>query len=179
MKRATGFLLLALALAMTSVTVSGAASRSAQRSDSVCAGLVKARNAHSYPPDRQWVWTIPSGCVFTRDLAQPSGCTSDPEFGCLAAPDVHVRFQRKEYVFHLTLKGSSKKALGITRSTRLLVAHDGRGSKARQKLLIDFTATEFDGIIGASESHGLIPDLGPILNWRIVYTLDRRKGLCC
>jgi hypothetical protein len=180
MKRATSLVLFALALALASMTVSGAAGGSTQRSDAVCANLIKARNAHSYPPDRQWVWTIPRGCVFTRALPRPKGCTPDPELGCLAAPDVHVRFQRKDYVFHLTLKGSSDKALGIARRpTRLLVAHDGRGAKARQKLLIDFTATEFDGIIPAGQSHGLLPDLGPILNWQIVYALDSKQGLCC
>jgi hypothetical protein len=120
--------------------------------------------------------------VFTRDLPRPAGCLVDRELGCAVAPDVHVRFQRHDYVFHLTLKGSPPKALGIwTRSgTRtLLVAHAGRGSKARQRLLIDFTATEFDGIVPPADSHGLIPDIGPVLHWRIAYTLDKKKGLCC
>ena len=179
MKRATGLVLLALALALTSVAVSGAAGGSRQTSDTVCANLISARNAHSYPPDRQWVWTIPKGCVFTRELPRPSGCTADRELGCIAAPDVHVRFQRKDYVFHLTLKGTSAKALGVTRRIRLLVAHDGRGSKSREKLLIDVIATEFDGIIPPGGTHGAVPDLGPILNWRIVYTIDKQKGLCC
>jgi hypothetical protein len=177
MKRAAGLVFLAAALALTSVVVSGAAGARTHTSDSVCTSLTKARNAHSYPPDRQWVWTIPTGCVFTRDLPRPSGCNADPELGCIAAPDVHVRFQRKGYVFHLTLKGSSDKALGVTHGVRLLVAHDGRGSKSRQRLLIDVTATEFDGIIPPGGTQ--IPNLGPILNWRIVYTLDKRKGLCC
>jgi hypothetical protein len=93
---------------------------------------------------------------------------------------VHVRFQRNEYVFHLTMKGSPANALGLARAgTQLLVTHDGRGSKTRQRLIIEFRGTEFVGIIPANQQHGLIPDLGPRLYWRIQYTLDRGKGLCC
>jgi hypothetical protein len=188
MKRILVLAVLALATGLVIAGVSGAASSTvrtspkAQPGDRVCATLIRLRNPYAYPPTRQWVWTIPSGCVFTRDLPRPAGCIVDRELGCAAAPDVHVRFQGRESVFHLTLKGSPAKALGISSSgaTReLLVAHDGRGSKARQKLVIDFTGTEFDGIIPSNGVHGLIPDLGPILHWRIAYTLDRKKGLCC
>jgi hypothetical protein len=188
MKRALVFAVLALATAFVIAGVSGAASATArtgsksQGRDRVCAALIRSRNPYSYPPGREWVWTIANGCVFTRDLPRPAGCLVDRELGCAAVPDVHVRYQGRESVFHLTLKGSPAKALGISNSgaaRQLLVAHDGRGSKARQKLVIDFTGIEFDGIIPSNGLHGLVPDLGPILHWRIAYTLDGKKGLCC
>ena len=56
--------------------------------------MIGTRNGHFYPSLRQWVWKIPRGCVYTRDLPRPAGCTADPDLGCAAAPDVHVRFQR-------------------------------------------------------------------------------------
>jgi hypothetical protein len=186
MRRVAAFAIACLLGGLVTGAVSGAAPNAAhkppaaQMVDGACAKLAKLRNAHSYPPDRQWVWVIPTGCVFTRDRPQPTRCTSDRDLGCIATPDVHVRFQRKEYVFHLTMKGSPANALGLARAgTQLVVAHDGRGSKARQTLIVDFRGTEFDGIIPANAQHGLSPDFGPLLHWRIRYTLDRRKGLCC
>jgi hypothetical protein len=162
------------------LAVTGAGAGEPQATDRACASLIRSRNAHSYPPDRQWVWALPGGCVFTRDRPRPAGCSNDRDLGCIATPDVHVRIQRREYVFHLTMKGSPAKAIGLARAgTQLLVAHDGRGSKARQTLIVDFRGIEFDGIVPANEAHGLIPDLGPLLQWRFRYTLDKRKGLCC
>src|SRR3954465_1070337 len=141
MRRAVVFTAVCVSIALVIAAVSGAAPSSrktakAQAPDHVCANLIKSRNAHSYPPDRQWIWAIPTGCVFTRDLPSPAGCTSDPDIGCASPPTVHVRYQRRDYAFHLTLKGVPAKAKGIWTSggkRRLLVTHDGR-SKGRQKL---------------------------------------------
>ncbi len=152
-----------------------------QATDRVCASLIQSRNAYLYPPDRQWVWTIPNGCVFTTDRPRPEGCTSDRYLGCASPPDVHVRFQRRDYVFHLTLRGVPAKARGISTlggARRLLVTHDGRAPKTRQKLFIEFTGAEFDGFIQSGPNKGQ-PDTGPALAWSITYTLDRKKGLCC
>jgi hypothetical protein len=165
---------------VTTVVGATAAPHTTTAADRICTSLVAARNAHSYPPDRQWVWTIPNGCVYTRDVSRPAGCSADPDIGCSAAPDVHVRFQRREYVFHLTLRGVPAKAKGLWNATgrSFLVAHDGRAPKTRQRLFIDFSGAEFDGPLLSGPSQGQA-DIGPVLHWRIVYTLDKRKGLCC
>lgn len=175
-----------LGIALAVGTVSGSASpptrvrAHSHVAERLCANLVKARNAQSYPPDRQWVWTIPNGCVYTRDLPRPLGCTADPDTGCLAPPDVHVRVQRREYVFHLTLRGVPTSAKGLWNATgkRFLVTHDGRGRKTRQRLFIEFSGVEFDGILQRGPSQGAA-DIGPELHWTIAYTLDKDKGLCC
>ena len=79
MKRATIFAAVCLALTLVSAAVSGAAANVAQKgsrtqaTDRVCASLIQSRNAYLYPPDRQWVWTIPNGCVFTTDRPRPGG----------------------------------------------------------------------------------------------------------
>lgn len=183
MNRAVALAVVSLAIAFVgAATGSLSAAAPIHVGDRVCAELIRARNPHSYPPGRVWVWAIPHGCVFARELPRPAGCVVDRELGCAAAPDIHVRFRGRESVFHLTLKGSPAKARGIssTGGTRqLLVAHDGRGSKVRQKLVIDFTGVEFDGITPSDGVHGLVADLGPILHWQIAYTLDDKKGLCC
>jgi hypothetical protein len=183
MRRAVAFAVIPLAVALVSSTVSGAASRtssSRQATDRVCANLIGLRNAHSFPPDRRWVWRIPNGCVFARDLARPAGCASDPELGCASPPDVHVRFQRRDYVFHLTLRGVPAIARGISQlggTRQLVVTHDGR-ARTRQRLFIDFRAGEFDGLLPSGPSKGL-PAPAPLLWWHISYTLDKKKGLCC
>jgi hypothetical protein len=176
-----------IALVLAGATISGAASHSRagvrlfQAADRVCTNLIRSRNAHSYPPDRQWVWAIAKGCVFTRDLLRPADCTPDPDIGCASPPDVHVRYQRRDYIFHLTLRGVPAKAKGIWTAggtRRLLITHDGRSPKVRQRLFIDFGAQEFDGLLQSGLNQGQ-PDLGPLLHWSIVYTLDEEKGLCC
>ena len=185
MRRPVVFTGVCVSIALTIAAASGAAPVSrkaakAQPPDRVCANLIEARNAHSYPPDRQWIWAIPTGCVFTRDLPSPTACTPDPDIGCASPPDVHVRYQRRDHVFHLTLKGVPAKAKGIWTpggTRRLLVTHDGR-SKGRQRLFIEFSGTEFDGLLQSGPNQGL-PDLGPQLHWSIMYTLDKKKGLCC
>ena len=185
MKRA-GALSAVLGLVLAAGAVSGAASPTtglgahSRSGGRFCASLTKARNAHSYPPDRHWVWTIPDGCVYTVDLPRPRGCSADPDTGCLAPPDVHVRLQRREYVFHLTLRGVPALAKGVWNATgkRFLVTHDGRGRKTRQRLFIEFSALEFDGIVQSGPSQGAA-DTGPELRWTITYTLDQKQGLCC
>ena len=175
-----------LGIVLAGGTVSGAASPTtglrahSQSGDRFCVSLTRARNAHSYPPDRRWVWAIANGCVYTRDLPRPQGCTADPETGCLAPPDVHVRVQRREYVFHLTLRGVPAGAKGLWNAAgkRFLVTHDGRGRKTRQRLFIEFSGVEFDGILQSGPSQGAA-DIGPELRWTIMYTLDKKKGLCC
>jgi hypothetical protein len=182
MKRVVNAAIAVLTVATASGAISGAVGAGARVNtvDRVCAGLIKSRNAHSYPPDRQWVWEIPHGCVYTRDLPRPTGCSADPDLGCAAPPDVHIRFQRRDYVFHLTFRGVPAKATGIWNATgrRLLVTHDGRAPKRRERLFIEFDGTEFDGILQSGPSQGQA-DIGPGLRWSIVYTLDRKKGLCC
>src|SRR3954467_2314970 len=147
--------------------------------DRVCASLIRSRNTHFYPPYRQWVWKIRSGCVYTRDLPRPAGCTADLDIGCAAPPDMHVRFQRREYVFHLTFRGVPAKARGLWNATgrRFLVAHDGL-TPARERLFIEFSGGEVAGIPPSGPSQGQV-DSGPELRWRIMYTLDKKKGLCC
>jgi hypothetical protein len=93
---------------------------------------------------------------------------------------VHVRFQRREYVFHLTLRGIPAKARGIWNANagrRFVVAHDGL-TPARERLFIDFSGVELDGIVQSGPSQGQ-PEIGPQLHWNIMYTLDKKKGLCC
>jgi hypothetical protein len=169
-------------LVATVVGVSGAtaARHAATARDRVCANLVAARNSRSYPSIPRWVWTIPSGCVYTSDRARPAGCSPDPDLGCSAPPDVHVRFRHRDYSFHLTLRGLPAKAKGLWTATgpSFLVAHDGLAPKRRQRLFIDFSGTEFDGLLQSGPSQGQ-PDIGPTLHWRIAYTIDKRKGLCC
>jgi hypothetical protein len=184
MRRAVIFVAVAFAVAVTGAAASGAAPNGQQRStaqaaDRVCANLIKTRNRRAYASLKQWVWTIPNGCVFTRDRPRPAGCTADPDLGCAAPPDVHVRYQHRDYVFHLTLRRVPANAKGIVNPpyNRFLVAHDGLSTK-RQRLFIEFSAAEFDGILQSRPSQGQ-PDIGPELRWRIMYTIDAKKGLCC
>jgi hypothetical protein len=163
MRRPVVFTGVCVSIALTIAAASGAAP-------------VSREAAKAQPPDR----VCASGCVFTRDLPSPTACTPDADIGCASPPDVHVRYQRRDYVFHLTLKGVPARAKGIWTSggtRRLLVTHDGR-SKGRQRLFIEFSGTEFDGLLQSGPNQGL-PDLGPQLHWSIMYTLDKKKGLCC
>jgi hypothetical protein len=161
-------------LAFSATSVSGAAPQGnrtgtqAQAQDRVCAALIKfGRNRYSYPPDVDWVWEIPTGCVFVRDRGPTADC---PVTECTLPPDVHVRYRQRGYVFHLTLKGLPETAKGmIRRGRRMIVATDGRAPKSRRRLLVYFTAGEFRGI----------ENFGPRHIWAISVTIDKKKGLCC
>jgi hypothetical protein len=164
----------ALSTAMPNRPTSGLAA------DRVCATLREERNPRLYAGLRAWVWTIPDGCVYTTERPLPAGCTRDPDLGCASPPNVHVRFRGRDYVFHLTMKGTPAKARGIAAGPyrRLLVAHDGHARTIRERLFIIFSGAEFDGFLDTGPNQGQ-PDIGPALVWNIEYTLDRRKGLCC
>jgi hypothetical protein len=174
--------------ALAAAGVSGATSHAKpagiqrQAADRVCTSVAKEYKFFgAYPPGPKWVWTIPSGCVFLRDRPQTADCQGRADDGCALPPDVHVRYQRRSYVFHLTLKDLPAKAKGIWTAGGqriFIVAHDGRPPKTRQRLFVEFTGREFDGFLQSGPSQGQ-PDLGSILRWEIQYTLDRKKGLCC
>jgi hypothetical protein len=161
--------------------VSGARAQT-QAVDRVCASVrAEYKFFGAYPPGPKWIWSIPSGCVFLRDRPQTADCQGRADDGCTPSPDVHVRYQRRTYVFHLTLKGVPAKVKGIWTAggTRtFIVAHDGRPPKARQRLFIEFSAREFDGFLQSGPGQGL-PDLGAGLRWEIAYNIDKKKGLCC
>jgi hypothetical protein len=161
--------------------VSGASART-QAVDRVCSNIrAEYKFFGAYPPGPRWVWSIPSGCVFLRDRPQKADCQGRADDGCTPPPDVHIRYRRRTYVFHLTLKGLPAKAKGIWTAggTRIfIVAHDGRPPKARERLFIEFTAREFDGLLQSGPSQGL-PDLGPGLRWEIAYNINKKNGLCC
>src|SRR6266536_38239 len=127
----------------------------AQATDRVCATLINAgRNRYSYPPDADWVWEIPSGCVFLRDRAPTSDCPSGDLDSCIPPPDVHVRYQQHGYVFHLTLEGVPGAPKGLLRrGRRMIVGADGRAPKNRRRLLIHFTANEFRGLADVGPPH--------------------------
>lgn len=98
----------------------------------------------------------------------------------MSPPDVVVRFRGHTYVFHLTLRGVPAKTEGIWRvegARRFVVAHGGRQPQ-RQRLFVEFTGREYNGLVDSGLSRGQ-PDLGAELGWRIEYNLDRKNGLCC
>jgi hypothetical protein len=148
-----------------------AAGAHAGATDRVCASLIKSgRNRFSYPPDVDWVWQIPNGCVFLRDRAPTSDCPSGDLDTCTPPPDVHVRYRQRSYVFHLTLAGLPAADRGIPRrGRRMIVTADGRTPKSRRKLLIHFTGHEFRGAANPGPQH----------LWEISVTIDKTKGLCC
>jgi hypothetical protein len=184
----SGLFVVSSLLALAAASASGATSHAkragtqTQAADRACASVIKEYKFYAaFPPGPKWVWTIPSGCVFLRDRAQTADCRGNADDGCALPPDVHVRYQRRTYVFHLTLKGLPAKAKGVWTAggqRRFIVAHDGREPKTRQRLFIEFTGREFDGFLQSGPGQGQ-PDLGPGLRWQIEYTIDKRKGLCC
>src|SRR4051812_34148145 len=90
-----------------------AASVRAAAPDPTCQNLVQSHNRFSYPPDAHWVWTIPSGCVFIQDRGATDSC---PALDCAPPPDVHVRYLRRTYVFHLTQQGLPATTKGLYRA---------------------------------------------------------------
>ena len=100
------------------LVVSGTASTATPQrpaADRVCAAVRQEYKRYaSFPSLPHWIWTIPHGCVFVRDLAPTADCrATDVRNGCAPPPDVHVRYRRRAYVFHLTLKGVPAKAKGL------------------------------------------------------------------
>jgi hypothetical protein len=171
-----------LLLALGGAAVSGAKPHR-QVADSRCAAVGNEYKSFAALPSLpHWVWTIPYGCVFIRDRAPTPDCQhTDVRNGCAPPPDVDVRYRGHTYVFHLTLKGVPTKAKGLWTAggtRRFIVAHDGVPPKSRQRLFIEFSGTEFDGLLQSGPSKGL-PDLGPELRWRIAYNIDKKNGLCC
>ena len=167
--------------AMVLAVASASSAHTAVR-DRVCAATVTQYKSYAaYPPLPHWVWAIPSGCVFTRDRPPSAACqASDVREGCVSPPDVVVRFRGRSYVFHLTLRGVPAKTEGIWRvggARRFVVAHGGRQPQ-RERLFVEFTGREYNGLVDSGLSRGQ-PDLGAELRWRIEYNLDRRNGLCC
>jgi len=179
MKRAGVGIAAVVAVALAGGSVSGAQTNAQDRVCSSAIGQYKSYAA--YPPLPHWVWSIPSGCVFTRDRPPSADCrASDVREGCVSPPDVVVRFRGRTYVFHLTLRGVPAKTEGIWRvggARRFVVAHGGRQPQ-RERLFVEFTGREYNGLLDSGPGRGQ-PDLGAELRWRIEYNLDRRRGLCC
>jgi hypothetical protein len=151
--------------------------------DRVCAAVRQEYKRYAAVPSLpHWTWTIPHECVFVRDLAPTADCqATDVRNGCAPAPDVHVRYRGRAYVFHLTLKGVPTKAKGLWiagATRRFIVAHDGLPPRTTQRLFVEFSGTEFDGVLQSGPNKGL-PDLGPELRWRIDYNISPKHGLCC
>ena len=170
------------AIAAVVLAVASASGAQTATRDRVCAATVKQYKFYAaVPPLPHWVWAIPSGCVFTRDRTPSAGCqASDVRDGCVSPPDVVVRFRGRTYLFHLTLRGVPAKTEGIWRvggARRFVVAYGGRQPQ-RQRLFVEFTGREYNGLLDSGPSRGR-PDLGAELRWRIEYNLDRRRGLCC
>jgi hypothetical protein len=171
-----------VSIAAVVLAVASASGAQTPARDRVCAATVKLYKSYAaIPPLPHWVWAIPSGCVFTRDRPPSAGCqASDVRDGCVSPPDVAVRFRGRSYVFHLTLRGVPAKTEGIWRiggARRFVVAYGGRQPQ-RQRLFVEFTGREYNGLLDSGPNRGQ-PDLGAELRWRIEYNLDRRRGLCC
>ena len=155
------------------VAVSGSMAISAARTvgaatlDRTCAARIARSDRVAAPGGYQWVWAIPGGCAWLRNGVASAACPTGEDGGCMAVPDVVVRYKQRNYTLTLPTTHFASNAAGLSNivGDRVFSVAAGRGSYTRVgQAVITVSAREYDGVLESGPNQGR-PTIGARHTW--------------